>query len=126
VKLTALEAIYAGLPSANCQGKCQESCGPVPMSEAEWGRIAARLGAKAPAATLFTPGAVMPEIGADLTCPLLDRDTGRCTVYALRPLLCRLWGTAQGMPCEFGCTPDRVVPDDEAHDLLRRVMEVAA
>lgn len=121
-----LETIYARLPRLRCRGLCQASCGPVPMGAAEWARIAAAQagdGRDVPRTTEVA-GGTMPVVGADLTCPLLDRETGRCTVYALRPLLCRLWGLAAGMPCGYGCVPERAVTDQEAHRLLGEVMRL--
>ena len=31
---------------------------------------------------------------------------GRCTVYAVRPMICRLWGIDETMPCPYGCVPE--------------------
>jgi hypothetical protein len=40
----------------------------------------------------------------DYTCPALK--DGRCSVYDVRPTLCRLWGVVEDMPCPWGCVPD--------------------
>lgn len=37
-------------------------------------------------------------------CHLLK--DGRCSIYADRPLLCRLFGAVPKMACPFGCKPD--------------------
>lgn len=115
-----IAAAYAAVPSANCQGKCQASCGLVPWSAAEWARIQRLKGSATPkfeqVGTMVLP---MVVEGADgICCPLLSEFTGHCTVYKLRPILCRLWGVTESMPCEFGCTPERVVSDADAHQLI--------
>lgn len=94
--LNAAEAIYDKVPPANCKGLCRDCCGPVFMEHFEWDRIAARVGHH-PRPTA--------EQRARLDCPLLT-EAGQCSVYDVRPLICRLWGSAEGMPCPFGCEPD--------------------
>lgn len=41
----------------------------------------------------------------DFACDALAAD-GRCSVYDLRPLICRLWGTAKELACPYGCVPE--------------------
>lgn len=73
-----------------CKGLCQASCtGPIPASRIE--RVAvSQVGAQLP----FTEQAC---------ANLLE---GACAVYADRPLICRLWGLVENMPCPHGCVPD--------------------
>src|SRR5262249_13706213 len=54
-----------------------------------------------------------------LQCSLLKDK--RCSVYESRPLICRLWGMVKKMRCEWGCTPERWVADEEAFQLLTEV-----
>jgi uncharacterized protein len=108
-----IDAVYAQLPKLACQRKCQECCGPVFMSAAEWRRITNRLGR--------TPG---PE--PDLTCPMLRRSTGACKVYDIRPLICRLWGVVEAMKCPFGCVPDRWLTDAESHAMIGEMARLGA
>lgn len=54
--------------------------------------------------------------GEDYTCPALV--DGQCSVYDDRPLICRLWGVTEGLPCPYGCEPDSVVPDADAFGML--------
>ena len=51
----------------------------------------------------------------------------RCAVYALRPLICRLWGVMRSLPCMYGCYPEggRFLSDEEAFRLLFKAAEVA-
>lgn len=100
-----LDELYRSIPNVHCKGKCQAYCGPIFMSGEEWKRIKQH-------------GPVAKLNGDSLTCPLLIE--GRCSVYAIRPLVCRLWGAVKVMRCQFGCKPDRWVSDEEATRLLRR------
>lgn len=108
-KQRKLDAIYAGLPVVACQRKCQDACGPVLMSREEAKRIRDRLGYE-------------PRPRADLQCPMLGED-GACMVYDIRPLVCRLYGSAEGLPCPHGCAASRTITDSEARATLRAVME---
>lgn len=98
-----LAEIYARVPAIACKGLCHVSCGPVP---------ATRLEIEAIEKTTFVPWGV----DANGTCSMLF--AGRCTAYEKRPLLCRLWGVVESMPCVFGCTPDRMLSDAESRGLL--------
>ena len=85
-----LESIYASLPTVVCQGLCAESCGPIACSQTEADHLEAAAGRPLE----FTSG---------LACGYLDPLERRCNVYALRPLICRLWGVAKDMACPWGC-----------------------
>lgn len=102
----ALEDLYKRVPRIECQGLCQDCCGPLGMSYLEWMRIKR-------ASPLRLAEA------KQVACPLLKR--GKCTVYALRPLVCRLWGTAENMPCPWSCRPERYLTITEADALMHAV-----
>jgi hypothetical protein len=51
-----------------------------------------------------------------LTCSLLV--DGRCSAYAVRPLICRLWGSVASMRCPHGCVPSAVLTDGRARAML--------
>jgi hypothetical protein len=57
-------------------------------------------------------------VGKTVDCPLLRQ--GRCTVYAVRPLICRLWGVVESMPCPWGCRPERFLTVEEGEALMRQ------
>lgn len=105
--LAEIEAVYAMLPKLDCQKKCYPSCGPIAMTRPEADRIEARVG--------FPVRNSMRGI----LCPLLTRD-GRCSVYELRPFICRVWGATHDMPCEWGCKPDRTLTPEEDKALWAR------
>ena|SRR2546421_5752017 len=100
----ALEKLYLTLPRLNCQRTCQDACGPILFQGEEGNRIAARVGGR-------------PRAIDAARCPLLTRD-GRCTVYDIRPMICRLWGLTRAMACPWGCVPERWLGEDEARALL--------
>jgi hypothetical protein len=106
---TALDYLYLDLPRLDCQGKCAESCGPIAMSRLEWARIIERVGSE--------------PVATSLTCPLLADE--RCTVYDLRPTICRLWGIVESMPCEWGCVPSRPLSDIEGVGFLERAEKLS-
>lgn len=103
-----LDALYAELPNVECKQECAESCGPIDMSRIEWQRIQKRLG--------FTPKAV------SLTCPMLEQ--GLCSVYTVRPMICRLWAVVETMRCPWGCVADRYLTHEEGLVFLARAGEI--
>lgn len=116
-----LQELYDSLPEIACQGKCWNSCGVIDMSNLERSRIQF-LGVTIP---LFTEERAQRWANDEpLHCPALDRQTLRCNVYAVRPMVCRLWGVADSMPCEHGCKPTRVLTDEETYEYLFKSMEI--
>ena len=100
-----LEALYARVPRLECRKLCGHACGPIVAPEEEWRRLAAAGGDR--------------EGGGDgLACPYLDRAAGLCEVYGARPLICRLWGVAEALPCPHGCEPERRLGAAETEALL--------
>ncbi|HET9076432.1 MAG TPA: YkgJ family cysteine cluster protein [Acidimicrobiales bacterium] len=114
----SLADVYARIPEIECKGLCQDSCGPIAMSNEEDARLRQQ-------------GVVIPpmleavaalERGDDYYCPALQDQ--RCTVYGDRPTICRLWGATESMPCPHGCTPADALSQQESHELLRLSAEV--
>jgi hypothetical protein len=108
-RMARIREIYDKLPTVECQKLCSGSCGPIDMSDVERAEFGKR-------------GVTAPDISC-LTCPILDWK-GHCSQYDIRPMICRLWGVTEGMPCPHGCkvTP-APMPDREAMGLLAEVME---
>jgi hypothetical protein len=96
---TRLEELYAKLPKIDCQGYCHHSCGPLAMSLREQQRIEEAAGER-------------PECPPGGYCSMLTDDK-RCSVYEIRPMVCRLWGLVEQMPCRFGCVPEGGLMSDE-------------
>jgi hypothetical protein len=126
-----LERLYLELPAIKCKGLCQECCGPISMTQLEISRIA-QLVPSFPSLAREMPvrlasGQVVIASGFVTDCekcPLLTAD-GRCSVYPIRPLICRLWGLVQAMRCPFGCTPERWVSPRESFKLLSRADQIS-
>lgn len=83
------------LPPMQCDEGCGECCGMVPVTETEFQRVARYVKEK---------GIVPVEHTNDGegygTCPVyID---GKCSVYEVRPLICRVFGHAEGLPCARG------------------------
>lgn len=106
-----LQEIWDRVPEMkNCKGRCHTSCGPAPASGIE--------------------RKLIEEDGKDLgvedgmlgtmTCSLLSPD-GSCSVYSIRPLICRIWGAARFLPCPYGCEPERYLSEVEAWEMLTAV-----
>lgn len=101
-----IEAIYARLPAIECQGLCWNSCGPIDMSPAERERIEAA-GVDIPRYTSERGAAWAANIVAigeeRFDCPALTQ-MKRCSVYEIRPFICRAWGVGRGeLACPYGC-----------------------
>jgi Fe-S-cluster containining protein len=102
-----LENIYARIPRIACQGRCFECCGPIVAHDDEIARMERRAGR----ALTFSSD--------DGRCGYLNNNH-RCDVYTVRPLVCRLWGVVENLPCLWGCKPERVLTKEEGHELMRR------
>ena len=101
---SGLDALYARIPRLECRKLCGHACGPIVAPEEEWLRLAAAGGER--------------EGGDGLACPYLDREAGLCEAYEARPLICRLWGVAESLPCPHGCEPERRLGAAETEALL--------
>lgn len=105
----ALAEVYARLPSLECRGLCAAYCGPVRMGPAEERRAAT-------AGVDLAGAATHPDT---LDCKALTA-LGRCSIYPARPMICRLWGVVESMPCPHGCRPEGgLIPDEQGGALLR-------
>jgi Fe-S-cluster containining protein len=111
-----LDKIYRQLPTINCKGECAASCGIIPVGELEIKRISEWLG--------FNPFPTPEKMLEDITSNNLDNckcsllKEGKCTIYRLRPLICRLFGLTKKMKCPFGCVPSKWLDDATAKRLL--------
>lgn len=124
----ALAAAYRAIPEAHCKGLCQESCGPIAMSDYEAGRFtraAHRKGIDADLQPLDLEPVgrhyLLPAIEG--SCPALGQN-GACRIYAARPAVCRLWGVVDDMPCPFGCEPDAILSAEAGEELMAHIKEI--
>lgn len=92
-----LAEVYRQLPPlTTCKGLCVDQCDQrIPTSSGERELISKRHGIE------LLPSS---RSGKGKPCPALVE--GRCSVYVDRPLICRLYGVADGLICPHGCVPD--------------------
>jgi hypothetical protein len=106
-KVKKLKRLYASIPDVGCKGLCQECCGPMGCSTIERDQIEAFTGKEFP----------IVESGP---CPFLKE--GRCSIYPVRPTVCRLWGSVEDMSCPYGCKPRMTARAGRM--ILRQVREI--
>src|SRR6185436_11709101 len=107
-----LQHLYKQLPKVQCRGLCQEACGPIACSTAE-AEIMRRQSGK--------PLSFDARSGR---CNYLN-DAGRCSVYPVRPFVCRIFGASEKLPCVWGCKPAVPLMSEEAEGrLFLRVLEI--
>lgn len=107
----AWAGLYALIPHIDCKKKCAAYCGPIALSGAEYRRLGSPPARGSVDDTFF----LQPQ-NRKGECPVLQN--GRCSRYANRPILCRLWGVVPAMPCPHGCRAERILTPDEARALL--------
>lgn len=111
-----LDALYAELPKIDCQGHCHTACGPIDMSTAERKRIRLTYGVNIPVGSALRDG---PSDCVALTW------SKQCSVYDVRPLICRIYGLTKGLPCAYGCRPDRWLSEREFFEFLARAYDIS-
>ena len=144
-----LEALYATLPTVQCQRKCQACCGPILIPKIEAQRLEEKRGflqlitgiegakrAYLPAPEIIErefvglkPEPFQDYAGAtsSLSCIFLAPIVGSCMAYSIRPLVCRVWGTMDNefMRCPFGCVPTpRWLTMEEHKELILKVVAI--
>lgn len=116
-KLRVLRALHARVPEVGCKGLCVDSCTTIPMTVLERDQIEIAIGRAVTASPLEDGHVLLGDVGAP--CELLV--LGRCTAYAQRPTICRLFGAADGLRCQHGCAPERRMSDAEVRRLIDEV-----
>ncbi len=107
-----------------------DSCGlrcasGVPATEAEWESLQRFLTACSPAERAEIAKVEAQDKSVDLgdgvavtMCRYRDMAAGRCVVYPVRPLVCRLLGHVEWMPCPIEKVP-QPIPTPDALALLQ-------
>ncbi|GAA1768568.1 YkgJ family cysteine cluster protein [Nonomuraea bangladeshensis] len=119
-----LEGIYAKVPDAGCKGLCQAHCHTIAGSKRESQRMeeAGFPGLPTAAGPLLRQR--LSKVTEAPPCAALG-DDGRCRAYEVRPLICRLYGATEGLPCEYGCVPEGGrLTEAEADVLKKRVKRI--
>lgn len=123
-KLTKIDALLDKLPTFKCKEGCFDCCGPVELSRLEYQRCVQASGRTAEDIRRQMQDNI--KQGTYL-CPLLDVETGKCTVYEVRPTICRLFGVVrQELVCPHGYAPEDSVmlSNQQAREILRKVEEL--
>ncbi len=105
-----IEDLYGLVPDVNCPPGCIECCrnfGVPSRTRVEDERLKAFLRAN---------GRTLGEAKGN-TCPYVC-ETG-CTVYPVRPLICRLFGTSPNYQCPVGVKPLRLLHEDEEEEIFQ-------
>jgi Fe-S-cluster containining protein len=94
-RLASIDTLLAGVPQFQCVEGCADCCGPVTMTALEWKRLAVRTGdTKLKEKTTAAAKDIMD--GGHGSCPMLDKSTNKCSVYDIRPAICRVFGARGG------------------------------
>lgn len=116
-----LRSVYKRLPVGICDGctDCALRCaGEVPLLAAEYQAIRQYLdnqGQAVPPQPEQRRGQMMAP------CRFLDKESHLCTIYPVRPLICRLFGLVEWLPCPTGKQSAEVT---DALELMRQYAEV--
>jgi Fe-S-cluster containining protein len=90
----------------------------MPVGELETKRITEWLGYNPFKSLEKIASELMTKHPCDFKCSLLKE--GKCSIYRIRPLICRLFGLTKKMQCPFGCVPDKWLDDNIAKGMLRK------
>lgn len=93
------------LPSMRCDDGCGRCCGMVPVTAAEYARVIA----------YAREHGIEPVIQG-ITCPFWQG--GKCSVYEVRPLVCKLMGHVPELTCPRGYNVN--VGSDRGRKLVRQ------
>lgn len=88
------------LPCDICKGKC---CGPLPMLEGQFNEFKKRVRIPSGTKILRTSNSMSSKgvvlVAANGSCPFLKK--GKCSIYLLRPKICRDYGKIKELPCAY-------------------------
>lgn len=123
-KLAKIDELLSGLPTFKCKEGCFDCCGPITISRLEYMRCIQASGR--------TAKDVKQQMQNNLkqgnyACPLVNTETGQCTVYAVRPAICRLFGVVKGeLVCPHGYAAENsaLISNEQAREILRKVEEL--
>jgi Fe-S-cluster containining protein len=96
-----LEKLSRRIPSVKCPNNCTRCCGPIWLSKTELDRL---------------PPA--PGNEENYMCPYIV--DGKCSVYELRPMICRLFGASEipMLKCSEGGVPERMLNEKETEEIM--------
>ena len=108
-----INELWRLVPRVECKRLCGRSCGVIMASQWEVDRVVKFVRESRP----------RPCTGPDgITCGYLDGENV-CSVHPVRPLVCRMFGAAEGLMCEHGCESDPLTLE-EGMTLLMRAEQI--
>jgi Fe-S-cluster containining protein len=115
-RIKNLLAIYDQVPTVSCKGSCHDNCTLAPIEFAEQLHISRALGKHYEAPEL-APGRRHLKLNEEtMSCEFLVNK--RCSIYESRPLICRLYGVAEGLECAHGCKPEQEISRKDVQKLI--------
>lgn len=125
-----LQALYEQVPEVNCSGACHGACCFVVASHREREKMEQLTGKKFETVDAREIDPDQQRWGQDnrplarYRCSMLT-DDGRCSVYEDRPMICRLFGAAEGIECHVnGCTCEKPLKLVDGMALLNDAMRI--
>ncbi len=101
---TPIQKLYDRIPTFRCKEGCVRCCD-------NW--------------IQFAPEEELRCGGFDFSeeiCPKLK--DGGCSVYEVRPLICRLFASSEIMPCPYGYGPEKPLSEAETKEILREYLNL--
>ena len=122
-----LQAIYDQVPEIACERKCAPACSMIPIHPLERIEIAKYTGRKVKVCDTnwgmtYKNFLVMKAKTGSVVCRYFRRN--KCSIYPVRPLICRFYGVTEGLRCPFGCEQEGMLTDKEAHELIKQLNEI--
>lgn len=110
-----LEKIYSQIPKSTCPDGCGACCGPVFPSLAELRNI------KDWSAEHHVEFRDFLDVDSEGFCPYLGKNK-KCTIYPVRPFLCRILGASTELPCPIGkCRASKMLNRPQTDALYKAI-----
>ena len=110
-----LEDTYKQIPKSSCPPNCGQCCGPVMPSLAELRNIKDWCGIHHVGFRDFL------DVTQECSCPYLGT-MRECTIYPVRPFLCRILAVSVDLPCPIGnCKAVKVLNHPQSNALYSAV-----
>jgi Fe-S-cluster containining protein len=124
-RLAQIDALLATIPSFKCKPGCADCCGPIHYSRLEFYRCVKASG--------HSLQEIREQIKKNVSrndhrCPFLNRKTNQCSVYEVRPAICRVFGTTGELRCPHGYAPQagQMLSEERSREILAQVKELGA
>lgn len=117
-KYKKLDELYKKVPEIACKGLCYQGCTIIPAALIEIKRAKDRLHTNP---FHYNKEKIEEKIkmGNIPICKALKNK--RCSIYTIRPLICRLYGVAENFDCPFGCKPKTILTTKEAKKIMQEI-----